>query len=128
MVRGCRATRTPDAGIEEMLQENGTALAGDAGAGLSGDQPPLGVAHGLGARKRLAPPPLRGPPLSFLERPPAARYRAGLRGLLGAGRQGAAQRPARPDVAWLAGTCGGPGLGRSCWAGGCLEFTTLKLV
>ncbi|MEJ1279611.1 hypothetical protein NN561_010545 [Cricetulus griseus] len=85
---------------------SGRALRGQARLGLAF----RGISHSwawlgdwAGPRKRASPPPPppRGP-LTFLERPPTARYGEGLRGLIGAARQGAAQRAARPDVAFPA--------------------------
>lgn len=52
----------------------GHAVAGEAGTGLSGASHPWAWRGGLGARKQSAPPPPRGPPFPFLERPPAARW------------------------------------------------------
>jgi hypothetical protein len=60
----------------------GIAAVGRAGCWRGGwgwpfwGQPPLGVARGLGARKPPAPPPppRAPPPLTFLERPPTARW------------------------------------------------------
>lgn len=121
-------------GVEASLQWEGQAAGEEVGAGLSGASHPWAWRGDWARGNRLRhhhhrePPPPPHIPRAATN----SQVGAGLRGPLGAGRQGAAQRPAQPDVVGACRSLGSvPGLwrpGRRCWEEGHLEFTPLKLV
>lgn len=81
----------------------GHAVAGEAGTGLSGASHPWAWRGGTLRAETVCAATTERPPLPIPRAATSSQVGAGLRGLLGAGRQGAAQRPARPDVAGPAG-------------------------
>lgn len=130
--RGCREKKKKLA-LRHRCSGKGRLLARRLGLAFLGPATP-GRGAGTGrAETACATTTTESPPPPHIPRAATnSQVGAGLRGPLGAGRQGAAQRPAQPDVVGACRSLGSvPGLwrpGRRCWEEGHLEFTPLKLV